>query len=340
MKEQNSDSLSKRKLLHTTVYSQCFSPCGKYLVAANNFGDIAVYSLVAALAPNADDGTRKPIYSFKASTEGSIYSLLSTETLLISAGNGDICAWKWSEILDKAAKLVWSIKVPQLQAYTNPEINSLALSKQETGLQLFAGSGDNNVYTWDIESGQQTNSFSGHKDYVHCVCTKNSGRECVSASEDGTVRIWDCRVGGEAIHVLEPNKHDLTARLDMGKWVGCVTCDNNEDWLTLGGAPHLSSWHLRSLEPICIFNSPGVTHNYVSFYEDTILSGGSEGYVNHWYVNGEVKRKVPCSAANVFNINVNTGSENNKVLCVAGSSPKIDVCTNFGYTAFSLLFAL
>ena len=41
----------------------------------------------------------------------------------------------------------------------------------------------------------------------------------------------DCRVGGEAVHVLEPNKQDLTVRSDMGKWVGCVDCDNNEDWL-------------------------------------------------------------------------------------------------------------
>ena len=35
--------LAARKVLHTTVFSQCFSPCGKFLVAANNFGSIAVY---------------------------------------------------------------------------------------------------------------------------------------------------------------------------------------------------------------------------------------------------------------------------------------------------------
>lgn len=35
-----------RKLMHTTVFAQCFSPCGKYLTAANNFGQIAVYRLM------------------------------------------------------------------------------------------------------------------------------------------------------------------------------------------------------------------------------------------------------------------------------------------------------
>ena len=33
-------------------------------------------------------------------------------------------------------------------------------------------------------------TFKGHSDYVHAVCLKNSGRECISGSEDGTVRIW------------------------------------------------------------------------------------------------------------------------------------------------------
>ncbi|XP_045173838.1 THO complex subunit 6 homolog isoform X2 [Mercenaria mercenaria] len=337
MKEQDS-LLSKRRLLHTTVFAQCFSPCGKYLVAASNFGHIAVYSLVAALAPNADEDTRRPIYSFKACNEGAIYSLVSTESLLISAGNGDICAWKWSEILDKTAKIVWTLKVPQMQVFTNPEINSIALDKQESSTELYAGCGDNNVYVWDIETGEQTRTFSGHRDYVHCVCIKNSSRECVSAAEDGTVRIWDCRVGGEAVHILEPNKHELTARSDLGKWVGCVACDNNEDWLVCGGAPHLSSWHLRSLAPVSVFNTPGATHNFVNFYDDTVISGGSEACVNHWFVNGDVKSKVPCSASTVFDVSINSNSSTNKVLCVSGSSPKIDVCTNFGYKAFSLLF--
>ena len=32
-----------RQFLYTTVYDQCFSPCGKYLAAASNYGDIALF---------------------------------------------------------------------------------------------------------------------------------------------------------------------------------------------------------------------------------------------------------------------------------------------------------
>ncbi|XP_052801020.1 THO complex subunit 6 homolog [Mya arenaria] len=330
---------SKRQLLHTTVFAQCFSPCGKYLVAANNYGQIAVYSIVAALSPNADEETRKPIYSFDGLSKGKpVYCLLSTDTHLISAGNGDIVAWGWSEILDKAAKVAWTLQLPKLQMYTDPEVNTIALNKQDTGTELLAGCGDNNVHIWDIESGNLTSTLSGHKDYIHCLCTKNAGRECVTASEDGTVRIWDCRQGGEAVQILDPSSHEATARPSLGKWVACVTCDVNEDWLVCGGAPHLSAWHLRSLSPMTTYNSPGATHNFAMYHEDLLLSGGSSPYVNHWFVNGDRKSQVPCSATSVFSVAINSKSECNKVLSVAGSSSKIDICTNFGYKAFSLVF--
>lgn len=34
------------------------------------------------------------------------------------------------------------------------------------------------------------NAMEGHTDYIHKVIMKNEGQECVSASEDGTVRLW------------------------------------------------------------------------------------------------------------------------------------------------------
>ncbi|XP_018430763.1 PREDICTED: THO complex subunit 6 homolog, partial [Nanorana parkeri] len=36
------------ELLHMTVYSQCFSPCGKYLAVGNNLGQIGVFSALRA----------------------------------------------------------------------------------------------------------------------------------------------------------------------------------------------------------------------------------------------------------------------------------------------------
>ena len=32
--------------------------------------------------------------------------------------------------------------------------------------------------------------MSGHKDYIHCVANLEKSNQCVSGSEDGTVRFW------------------------------------------------------------------------------------------------------------------------------------------------------
>ena len=45
------------------------------------------------------------------------------------------------------------------QVFTNPEINSIALDRQESSTNLYAGCGDNNVYVWDIDTGELTVSI-------------------------------------------------------------------------------------------------------------------------------------------------------------------------------------
>ncbi|ESO95484.1 hypothetical protein LOTGIDRAFT_178363 [Lottia gigantea] len=319
-----------------TVFAQCFSPCGKYLAVANNYGHIAIFSIVSALSPDAGESSRLPILCFKGCKEGAIYCLTSTETFLISAGEGDIVAWKWADIHNKAPKVVWSLVLPKKGVFTNPEINCLVVDKKDQGSRLFAGGGDNDVHIWDVETGQLQNTLQGHEDYIHSLCLKNNGRECISVSEDGTVKIWDSRSCHEPIHTLEPYKSQECNRPEFGKWVGCVDLDQSEDWLICGGGPRLSTWHMRSLSPTAIFDTPASCQNFVMYHEETVISGGSKPLVNHWFVNGDIKSQVPCTPTSTYNISINTVSDSTRVLSVAGNSYKIDVCTNFGYKAFSL----
>lgn len=55
--------------------------------------------------------------------------------------------------------------------------------------------------------------LSGHQDYVHSVSMKNNGQECVSASEDGSVRIW----GNYRSHIGRRfgNKYKILSRLRL-----------------------------------------------------------------------------------------------------------------------------
>lgn len=328
-------SLEARKLLHTTVYSQCFSPCGHYLATCNNYGKISIFSVSKALAPDASEGNWKQIFSFQACEDGALYCLATTGDLLISAGNGPICAWKWKEILDKSPRIVWSFSIPKRGPFSNPEVNTLVVDQQETGTALFAGCGDKNVYSWDLESGKQVLCMSGHTDYIHDISLKSDGNTLASASEDGSVNIWDVRDSAEPVYSIVPHKTESCCRPSLGKWMGCVAMDSSNDWLVCGGGPKMSLWHLRSMTATSVFDTPKACQQTVQFYDDMILSAGTGPFVNHWFVNGDQKAKVPCTPTSVFNVSVNKNDDKYKVLCASGSSYKIDVCTNFGYRAFS-----
>jgi len=331
-------AVSSKELLYTTVFSQCFSPCGKYLVACCSFGKISIFSLAAALSAEASTDSWKAWLTFQAHDGGAIYSLISTDTHLISAGTGSICAWKWSQILSKVPKVAWFLNIPSPDRTANPETNSLAVDDQDG--RLFAGCGDNLVHVWDMSSGSHLLSLKGHEDYIHCVTVRpNTQQQCLSASEDGTVRLWDTRSGGrEAVHIIEPQKNEECARPHIGKFVSCVAVDKADDWMVCGGGPSVCLWHLRSMSPTSVFQIPNVAVNVAMFHDDTVITAGNESFVDHWTLNGDKRAHVPTTATNVFSVAINNCSDN-KVLSCAGNSHKIDVCINFSYKAFSLTFA-
>jgi len=324
-------------MLHTVVYDTAFSPCGKFLAAGNKFGDIALFSLQSALAPDVRVEAKCPIFTFSVFKSGSIYNMTSTESLLICAGEGDIQAFKWADILSKTPKVIWSHTVPKKGVFSNPEVNACVISEADGCSTLFAGAGDNDIHMWDMGSGSYKGSLSGHTDYVHAIVSKDNGQGLISASEDGTARIWDLR-SKEPVHIIKPFENEICARPDMGKWLQCLAINSEDYWLVLGGGPTMAAWHLKTLTPAATFDTPGVTQNVAMFYEDKIFSGGSKAVFNQWNITGELSLAVPVSPTAVYSLGVNTKSAANKVLVVAGSSSEIDVCTNFGYKAFSLNF--
>lgn len=141
------------QLLHMSVFSQSFSPCGRFLATGNNYGQIALFrsggvmtgnawltlnvsitmidrcfSLAAALSPEATGLSHKPVLTFTgerlilsvknefmlkaecwrwfcclAAHEGPVFCLLSTDSHLVSAGNGEISSWSWSELIRKVS---------------------------------------------------------------------------------------------------------------------------------------------------------------------------------------------------------------------------------------------
>ncbi|XP_029997819.1 THO complex subunit 6 homolog isoform X1 [Sphaeramia orbicularis] len=319
------------ELLHMSVFSQSFSPCGRFLAAGNNYGQIALFSLSAALSPDASALNQKPVLTFTAH-EGPVFCLLSTDVHLLSSGNGEISAWSWSELIKKNVKPVWTRRPNYRSSLEIPEINAMTLNPRDD--TLIVGGGDNNVHILDLEQGVFKAVLQGHTDYIHCLSVRERDNEILSGGEDGAVRVWDTRTGRSA-HCIEVYKYEMCARPQFGKWISCVTTDS--DWMLCGGGPALSLWHLRSLSPTSVFPLTGCQRQAV-FYQDMILAVGDGPVVSHCLLGGDVRAQIPCSSQSLNTLQSNSSSTEYRVLTVGGSSAHIDVFTNPSYRAFSLRF--
>uniref|UniRef100_A0A8C7E2C4 THO complex subunit 6 n=1 Tax=Naja naja TaxID=35670 RepID=A0A8C7E2C4_NAJNA len=307
------------RLLHMTIYTQSVSPCGRYLAAGNNYGEIAVFSLSAALSSEAKEESKKPVVCFAAHS-GAIYAMVSTDRQLLSAGNGEVKAWNWSEIVKKYdCKEAWSRR----PLWVKPNLKC----QKSTDNSLLMAGGDCVIHMMDLETGAFTREFHGHTDYIQCLALREQLRECLSGSEDGTVRLWGkCLLCRQTLECSRPQN---------GKWISCLATDS--DWMVCGGGPTLTLWHLRSVTPTTIFPLPQCQQQAM-FYQDLILSAGHSPTINHLQISGEVKAQIPCLPRCVHSISINERSAEHKALTAAGSSHFIDVFTNFGYRAFSLIF--
>lgn len=58
-------------------------------------------------------------------------------------------------------------------------------------------------------------------------------------------QIWDTH-NQSCTKTIEPSKLKELKRPMLGKWVGCVASDQTSEWITMGGGPAPSLWHIRS----------------------------------------------------------------------------------------------
>uniref|UniRef100_A0A1B6GSD9 Uncharacterized protein n=1 Tax=Cuerna arida TaxID=1464854 RepID=A0A1B6GSD9_9HEMI len=318
------------KLHYNTTLSQAFSPCGNYLIAGNIYGEIAVFDIASIVnPPDGLTSSLKPLYHFTTPRDEQICSLAKTDKFLIVGTVGEITGWDWSTIgHNKHPKLSWTIQIPASRdSYEKPDVNAMVVSTNETtgSTLLYAGCGDKKVHVFSLEDGKCIRSMEGHEDYIHSI--QKQGWQLVSAGEDGSVRLWDLRQKS-LTNVITPHTHAKVERPSLGKWIGDAAL--SEDWLVCGGGPRLSLWHLRTMDVMASFHSVDDSGLHVTrFYEDRVLAGGTAPHLYHLSLTGDIYAQVDVSATTVFSVAIQEVPH--KVMCIAGSSPDIDVCTNFSY---------
>ncbi|XP_057658684.1 THO complex subunit 6 homolog [Diorhabda carinulata] len=313
-----------KKNFYSTILSQTISPCEKYLVVGDIYGTLSIFHLskITNCETILTKEDLKPRYRITVKEGFQVNSLLTTQHYLVVGIVGEIYGYNWKSIRNTHPQADWIISIPnQKDAFKNADINVIR------GLQnkhIFIGCGDNNIYVYDLESRKLLKTLSCHTDYIHCL--SDIGADFISGSEDGVVNIWDTRTY-KVIHSIKPHLDDKVGRPAIGKWIGAVSC--NDDYVLCGGGPRLSLWHYRFLTNSTVFpiNDKGI--HVAEIRNEKILAGGRSRLFYQMSFVGDIVAEIPVSPVTVYSAVYK--EEPNKILSLAGSSSKIDICSNFMY---------
>ncbi|XP_026481065.1 THO complex subunit 6-like [Ctenocephalides felis] len=313
------------KLFYNTVLSQCFSNCGKYLITGNLYGDISIFDLDNVLNPTdaITSEIQKPVCNFSASANFPVWSLVMTNTFLVAGSVNEIFGWNFKSLLSSnVTKPAWTIKTSSNRNNVSTDVNTIWYDSINE--RILAGCSDGIMYLYTLEDGSLVRKFEGHKDYLHWI--EGDSSQIASASEDGTVKMWDLNQQSFT-NELAPYKEEKLQRPKIGKWVGCVTI--NQDWLVCGGGPKLSLWHLRSLEMSTVYDLPNCGIHVTSFVDDHILAAGGSGHVYQMTYDGTLLSDIATTPTAVYSV-VHRNIPK-KVMSIAGSSNILDISTSFSY---------
>ncbi|KAL4991753.1 WD40-repeat-containing domain protein [Aspergillus falconensis] len=139
---------------------------------------------------------------------------------------------------------------------------------------IFSASADTTLASWDIESGQRIRRYIGHEEVINSLEISKRGQEMlVSASDDGTIGIWDPRQK-EAIEYLETELPiTAVAQSEAGNEIFSGGIDNT-----------IHVWDIR--KKAIVYSMAGhmdtITSLEVSPDSQTLLSNSFDSTVRTW----------------------------------------------------------
>eukprot|EP01083_Nonionella_stella_P051749 137417_1 len=336
----------QRELDAVALFALSFSPCGEYILAASSEGRIAVWDLKRALNKGLAGRQEKqtPILTFKAHPD-MIYSMIFVNAeIFLTGGDTSLRGWSWTTIknhietaprssspADFSPSFELIHPAPRTESGgTEPPVETNAMDFDQKSNRLYCATGSRDLLSYDLNSlsSASATALSGHRAYIHAVACRSNASNVCSASEDGTVRVWDTRTS-QSTATLNPFSGSILKDADQfprrRQFVSSISVNEASDAMICGGSERfLAKFHIPSLSPTAVM--PTFSTPHVSLvHEETVFSGGNSAQLHRWKLsNGEHISSVATSSPDVWTVEVGTVGQQS-VVAVSGSSRFIDL---------------
>jgi WD40 repeat protein len=104
--------------------------------------------------------------------------------------------------------------------------NSVAWSQDSKTVALGEGGANPPAETWDVQSGKQLQTFTGHTKDIEAVAFHPNRKWLITASEDGMMKIWDLTSGKELLSVIGFANGQYLAYAPNGCYTGSANAMN------------------------------------------------------------------------------------------------------------------
>jgi WD40 repeat protein len=148
-----------------------------------------------------------------------------------------------------------------------------ALAFSPDGRTAVSGGSDETMKLWDIASGRELRSFTGHTSTVTSLAISHDGHFVLSGSWDKTMRLWDIASGRE-----------LRSFTDDTKIISSVAISPGGRTALSGGEGRLKLWDLAAGKELRTFLGHKQTVNSIAISPDgrTALSAGFDKTLKLW----------------------------------------------------------
>jgi guanine nucleotide-binding protein subunit beta-2-like 1 protein len=136
-------------------------------------------------------------------------------------------------------------------------VTSLALGEEERDGEkvefLISGSRDKTLIKWNLDDknnndeedrewGRPARMYTGHSHFINEICLHPNGQHCLSASWDGTVRLWDLKSGKTVRKLLGHTRDVLSVALSPNPQMPQILTGGRDNevkiWNTSGLCKH------------------------------------------------------------------------------------------------------